>query len=427
MNINLRLYIGDYTFDYDYEIDNKVLMTIFRESDRLVYRYSENYFKKFIEDDKEYYYLKYQNTIKAMKDRLDILGFTIRNCRNSFCFNYPKYIEDLRNKNRNSYHNEKEKSEREIFIAYLCKLTFEDWNNAFKNLYTNYRYSWDKEKLEQSDKLINYILETEIESSLYKYPYADMRELLRIFIEFASDDLTVTIDLKDYIEKTNANVDDNLCDMIIEDLIKDYPINEKIIILTEGSKDTEYIKKSMKLLYPHLYEYYSFMDFHSLNVQGGTDSLVKLLKAFISLGISNRVIAILDNDTAAEVATRNFNIDRMPDNFKILRLPYLYFAKSYPTLGPNGTSYQDINGLACSIELFFGDDVLKEEEEYVPIQWKGYDENLHRYQGEIIKKNLMQNKFEEKLKKCFKNPELINQFDWQPMDLLLYEIFEAFK
>lgn len=50
---------------------------------------------------------------------------------------------------------------------------------------------------------------------------------------------------------------------------------------------------------------------------------------------------------------------------------------------------QDINRLACSIELYFGVDVLTVDGALVPIQWKGYDERLQKYRGEVMRKDLL--------------------------------------
>ena len=70
------------------------------------------------------------------------------------------------------------------------------------------------------------------------------------------------------------------------------------------------------------------------------------------------------------------------------------FARNYPTQGPNGITNLDINGLACSIELYFGRDILTDKEgKLIPIQWKGYEESLKQYQGEILKKKELQEAF----------------------------------
>ena len=92
----------------------------------------------------------------------------------------------------------------------------------------------------------------------------------------------------------------------------------------------------------------------------------------------------------------------------------------YPTIGPTGLKKMNVNGLACGIEMYLGEDILKFSKEFAPIQWKGYNEKENKYQGEIANKGLIQTKFREKLKlNCLtRNPE---------MELLLSVIFNAFK
>jgi hypothetical protein len=109
-------------------------------------------------------------------------------------------------------------------------------------------------------------------------------------------------------------------------------------------------------------------DFDTLAVPGGVTSVLNTLKALISVGIANRVVALLDNDTAAHAAVQAAKLGKLPQNVRIGFLPRLSSAENYLTLGPTGMTAMDINGLACSIELFFGADVLtKESGQLVPI------------------------------------------------------------
>lgn len=164
-------------------------------------------------------------------------------------------------------------------------------------------------------------------------------------------------------------------------------VNQKIIVLTEGSTDTLILSRSLDALYPHLRDFYSFVDFTASNLAGGAGALVSTIKAFIGLGIQNRTVALFDNDTAARDALRALSSVTLPDNIKIVQLPALDFARDYPTVGPQGRTNMDINGLACSIELYLGSDVLADREHgFVPIQWKGYNQTLGQYQGEILNK-----------------------------------------
>ncbi|MBA3571371.1 MAG: hypothetical protein H0W34_05240, partial [Pyrinomonadaceae bacterium] len=48
----------------------------------------------------------------------------------------------------------------------------------------------------------------------------------------------------------------------------------KTVIMTEGSSDKRILAETLRLLYPHLYPYYSFIDFDLANVPGGTGHLL---------------------------------------------------------------------------------------------------------------------------------------------------------
>ena len=201
-------------------------------------------------------------------------------------------------------------------------------------------------------------------------------------------------------------------------------INERIIILTEGSSDRVILQKSLFALYPHLYDYFSFMDFGAANVSGGASSLVSNVKAFSSARIRNRIVAVFDNDTAATDALRGLSGIRLPLNIKVVRLPTLELAKSYPTIGPQGEVCVNVNGLACSIELYLGTDILKDQEGgLMPIQWKGYNQTLKQYQGEILNKEKIQDAYNHFLSEAFKSREVYLNHDWAPMKLVFQTIF----
>ena len=50
--------------------------------------------------------------------------------------------------------------------------------------------------------------------------------------------------------------------------------------------------------------YYSFLDLNRHEPQGGAGHLVSVVKAFAGAGITNLIIALFDNDTAAREAVR---------------------------------------------------------------------------------------------------------------------------
>ncbi len=80
----------------------------------------------------------------------------------------------------------------------------------------------------------------------------------------------------------------------------------------------------------------------------------------------------------------------------------------------------NVNGLACSIEMYFGADVLTKDCELIPIRWKGFDEKEKKYQGEIDDKKYVQETFKSKLKKT-------EVTEIKELNELLKEIFYAFK
>jgi len=140
-------------------------------------------------------------------------------------------------------------------------------------------------------------------------------------------------------------------------------------------------------MYPHLADMYSFLDYEAFNLGGGTGNLASLVKGLAGVGIGNRVIAVFDNDAAGELQAQEVRKLKLPENFRILTLPHLKVAGRYPTIGPNGALRTDINGCACSIELYLGEAALTGEDAVLmPVQWKGYESKLKRYQGELLDK-----------------------------------------
>lgn len=175
----------------------------------------------------------------------------------------------------------------------------------------------------------------------------------------------------------------------------------RVVVLTEGSTDKWIIERSLKLLFPHLADFFRFMDFEGVRVSGGAPALVASVKAFIGTGVTNRIIAMFDNDTAASDVLRSLDLSRLPRNIKVLQFPRLPLAYAYPALGPSGAvEKMDINGLACSVEIYLGRSVLSPNGELSPIQWKGFNEGMRRYQGELVGKRRAQDAFEAQLRRC---------------------------
>ncbi len=133
-------------------------------------------------------------------------------------------------------------------------------------------------------------------------------------------------------------------------------------------------------------------------------------------------------DTGRRFAyTGTWHQDTLPESIRILHYPVLDIANNYPTLGPTGMTTLNVNGLAGSLEMYFGEDILKQADgTLMPVQWRGYDTTLRLYQGELLYKTKLQSEFFKKLDMALADPSLIKKQDWGGMILILDSIRSAF-
>lgn len=238
--------------------------------------------------------------------------------------------------------------------------------------------------------------------------------IFRVLLDAFSPEEDVILDYTELYES-------GWCDEVPSE--QDYSV-PKTIILTEGSYDAKVIATSINLLYPFMSKFFSFINFSEYKVQGSTNFLSHYVKAFIAAGIQNRVIALYDNDSAGLAELQILKSISPPPNFRILHLPNLELAENYPTLGSSGKEIMNVNGKACSIEMFLGKDVLSIDGELTPIQWKGFIEKTQTYQGEIMNKTLIQKRFDAK---CCSFTKIDNQDPWKDIQTLLDYLFNAFN
>ena len=92
-----------------------------------------------------------------------------------------------------------------------------------------------------------------------------------------------------------------------------------------------------------------------------------------------------------------------------------------------GVSIMDVNGLACGIEFYLGSDCLSGADgQLTPVQWRGYDAKLRRYQGELLAKREVLERFRAKLAASESNPSCLGQFDWSGVELIIDTLRSAF-
>lgn len=327
-------------------------------------------------------FIGYKQTVNVCKQRLEIYGASTKKAKSDF--NIAKKI-----------------AKKEDFYSFsLSDLTYEKYLTEVKSIIESKEKNYEQLNLNLRESLISGglgIYGQSIESHLYS--------ILSVLPE-------------------NAIIEYDLTDIISGgwvDISSVKSVNfEKIIILTEGKTDVEFISMSIEKLFPHLKNYYHFIDFNEHRVESSASALVKLITSFTAANVKHPIIALFDNDTAGLKEMKKLVSKKLPKNIRILKYPDIDLAKKYPTVGPTGKKKMNVNGYACSIEMYFGVDILMNDGELIPVQWKGFDDKEKKYQGEIADKNYVQDAFRKKLEKN-------TMTELTELTELLNVIFNAFK
>jgi hypothetical protein len=254
---------------------------------------------------------------------------------------------------------------------------------------------------------------------------ADPRLPLRLMLDAAPADAQASLDLSDVVSRGYVQGAADLCARAFAEQHTEAAY-APLIVLTEGRTDAEFLGLAVDVLAPHLTGFVRFLDYE-FRPEGGTSALVRAVRAFAAAGVSNRVLALFDNDSAAADALTNLDMLGLPAHFRVRQLPHLALADSYPTLGPSGESRMDVNGRAVSVELFFGSDLLRlGGTKLSPVQWTGYVARLRRYQGEVMNKAALQDAFRLRAGRALRDGPRDDE-DWSGMQALVDTIRTAFS
>jgi hypothetical protein len=369
----------------------------------------------------------YVATVACVRDRLETMGFTMPRSRAAFAGGISKRLREL------AHHDG-----RTTRIRLLKRITFDQWLIAFRELKSASVQAWNYAALASltgaHQKVVTRI--TRRDPALFRY----MLDGNVAFIGFPSDDFRVF--LRAALEGCAAHevVEYNASTLVTngylpsEDvataaramLLADFPSNAPIIVAMEGKSDIMAVESAMRVLVPHLRSYYSFLDFSAASAKGGATGLMEMVKAFIGARVANRMIAIFDNDAAGCDAARL--LSNLPGNIRVLLLPNTGLASSYPTIGPSGPSRDDVNGRAASIELYFGEDVLRSSSngDLVVVRWNGLVPGVAQYQGELEDKPKLQRLFAAKVERALSDPKERASQDWSGMSAVIAAIRMAF-
>lgn len=362
------------------------------------------------EEDGLYSIHELVSTGKAIRERLEVLGIGI----NSVAKMFNRLVSEatVRNGEFTEFIRERLGDNEEVGRRYheearlLSELTFDSWTTRVRCLYERQEFEG------QFSKLIGI------------WEEADPRYLIMAVLAALHDAKEVRIDVTDIVLGGYMTTEDNPRETALELITDEISTGVPVVVLTEGSSDARILEQALRVLKPHLVGFLRFPDF-SFSPESNAVALVKTLKTFASAGIRNRVVAIFDNDTAAEEALLALKNVQLPRNFFVVRLPELSLATSYPTVGPTGAATMDVNGLAGSIELYLGEDVLRDKDgQLYPVKWGGYSNLLQRYQGEVDHKKQVQKAFHAKVKTVLTDGKALSGQDWIGMELILDKVIE---
>ncbi len=405
------------------------LMSLFRSSDKVISTKPipdmppsvRDYYEEVLEEDSDQRVVYYATPLHIARERLEVMGYTLVNAKEAFRACVDGVVSDMIEELKSIATDNRKQAEwmrlsYENEIRWLSILTPESWmegvelihNKGFQpNQYGRYEEPND-------GTMIGYMLS----NALYGFPGDDMLIPLRLIIEVRNKGKELIYDVTDLVWCEYFDYDENLAAYARENTLENMTI-----VLTEGKTDTWILRESLRILYPHLQDYFTFLDFEAANIAGGVGSLASTVKAFIGAGITKNIVALFDNDTAAASACRALGSLSLPSNIVIRHLPELNFLKSYPTIGPSGKTNHDVNGLAASIELYLGEDVLRTDDgSLTPVQWTGYDRGMNQYQGEVLEKAELQKRFQRKLE----NQDDVLGPEWDGLRAVLAVIFSAF-
>lgn len=384
---------------------NVIGMELFRPSDKQVIK----------GDDEDQTVYQYKASVSVVIQRLKALEASMQKAHDGF----QVYINNLKNSYYSLLESISEREQKPIEAnVILDNFDFKDWQDCIKRKIYEEPTEADLNKIgvhtfdiKEPEDVVYNDFEDHIFHGIDAPIYAVLLAILDLVID--KNNTYVILDYTDLVGGGYFSENEDLC--------SDSDFG-KVVILTEGITDRKFIQRSLKLLCPHIYDYYTFLEFNELSLAGSTSSLVHTIKAFSAAGIKNRMIAVFDNDTAGAVAMKQ--LDKLPilPNIKTTKLPELDILKSYPTIGPQGWHCMNVNGLAGSIELYFEESSIKSlEGNFIPVVWKGYEESVKQYQGEILQKADVQKNF-EKILNAIEAGEDISKYNFSSMIKVLETI-----
>lgn len=420
------LTISGYEIDQSKSYIDTFWSCLFNEDDKRSRSVPYNlYYTEPITDNDEVPNYEYAVNAETLKLRLEIMGYTLEKVKNEYTAGLDNA---LRLKQEyNSEVSAEFTNNDEMHLLSLKNGGFNYWLILIRYVFEN-NISIYNEDLGKEDDIYRFMLEyNDIDEDLHLgYPNIGIGYFLRGALEAVDPCSELILDITSLVDSGYYTENEPVCANTAQTHIDSTLQFQKIIILTEGSTDSNILSTSLKLLYPKVESYFSFLDFDSYKAEGGAQTLEKTIKSFAAAGISNKIIAVFDHDAAGVASIERLKKRKLPGNFRIMTLPSIDIADNYPTIGAQGQTNQNVNGRACSIEMYLGIDVLSDaNNQLAPVEWKSIEPQINTYQGEISRKGELQKKFDKKIRLTNDKGYIQSEHDWSGLRLILKTIFNV--
>ena len=341
--------------------------------------------------------LAYSKNIMSVRRRLDLLGYSLYE------------IEELFNEELAMFKQPCSSS---------TPITFHDFYNTVINVDIQ-NINMASDEYDSDYDLGEYVRKCVIHEikDLSNFPYYDAYDI-GYFLENLDPYITLRI-LSENKNNHNLDVIWRFKDVVEdgwnleEDIIPKLTTQEKILIVTEGSSDTDIIKKSINRLYSDIADFFDFIDMEQNYPFTGTGNLKNFVKGLSKINILNKILVILDNDTAGISVYNDIKTIDLPNNLNVITLPNYKDFDNFKCKGPQGDSLENINGKAVSIECFLDHSSIDDE---IYVRWTSFNDKLIQYQGNIEPKNLLIKSFHQYYKQ---------EYDFTKLKYLVDYILES--
>lgn len=287
------------------------------------------------EDEPQFTY-EYAVAARAMADRLDVLGFTIGRARADYGLGHAEAIADFDEDHWLSAADQQIERDH----------TYDVWRSVMARLAPQGFQTWEAEAWKHDTHAVRV---QQMDDHLLGGHFSDLRYLLRGLLDALPDAVEVVLDYTSLATGGYYEEDEPICARARMKWVEDHPAYGPIVVLTEGRSDARILAAAIELISPHLIDLFGFLDFEGLRIQGSVDALARTVRAFVGARVSTRMLAVFDNDTAGHLGLNGLSDVSLPPNIRTIALPPCALARDYPTLGPQGLTRMDVNGLACGI------------------------------------------------------------------------------